>query len=102
MDLLPIVLGKKKNRKKRVSRILLMSEVGLQIIIELTRRTIDYISYHTHVSVAMTYGVVILEDKLFSIVTKSINSYHIIMQNGGMLILSVLDKNNYFMWIPTL
>ena len=31
----------------------------------------DYISYNSHMSIAMTYGVVIEENKLFSIVTNT-------------------------------
>ena len=70
----------------------------------------NYISYCSHVSITMTYGVVIQEDKLFSIVTKFMHLYCIIMQNGRFLILIVLDKQQIFyletcylgimQWIP--
>ena len=59
----------------------------------------DYVSYHSHVSIAMTYGVVIYEDTLFSIVSKFMNVYNIFVQNGRILIVNVLDKKNkHFTW----
>ena len=61
----------------------------------------DYILYHSHVSIAITYGVVICEETLCLIVTKFMHVYYIIMQNGRILILIVLDKNKLIFYLDT-
>ena len=57
----------------------------------------DYILYHSRVSIIMTYGVVISDERICLIVTKFIHVYYIIMQNGRILLLIVLDKNIYIL-----